>query len=171
VLLSNDCGDTWTEVYLKGGSDLATAADLTASSFVPDSTQWRHEALVIAGDPFSEVIIAFQNRGHYGQPIFVDNINIDDYILVDEKTIEHNLELYPNPAASSVVLSVYLARGGDAQLSIIDATGKLVQQEKIIAVRGRFERRIDLDQLSNGLYVLQLEQAGKSMTSKLQIRH
>jgi PKD repeat protein len=82
VVVSTDCGATWNSVYLKGGgpvsgSNLATAPDQTASIFTPTSAQWRNETVNLnayAGQ--SSVLVVFRNRGHYGQALYVDNINI-----------------------------------------------------------------------------------------------
>jgi serine protease len=78
VRLSTNCGSTWTTIYAKGGSTLATAPDNTTSMFVPTNTQWRTEitdiSTLTAGQ--GNVMFSFINRGHYGQPIYVDNINL-----------------------------------------------------------------------------------------------
>lgn len=78
VMLSTNCGQTWTQIYYKGGTALATAPDYTANLFVPTSTQWRTESVVItpqaAGQ--SNVLMAFVNHGHYGNGFYIDNVNI-----------------------------------------------------------------------------------------------
>ncbi|MEW6469010.1 MAG: PKD domain-containing protein [Bacteroidota bacterium] len=77
VLVSTNCGQTWTEVWMKGGTTLATAPDLTTSGFVPTSTQWRTESINLnAYCGQAAVMIAFQNRGRWGQNLYVDNINL-----------------------------------------------------------------------------------------------
>jgi len=77
VKVSLDCGSTWTSIYLKGGTTLATSADLTAP-FVPNSSQWRTESINISTLTAlsSNVVFSFLNRGRYGQNLYVDNINI-----------------------------------------------------------------------------------------------
>ena len=81
VLVSTNCGATWTSVYLKGGTNtpgnLATAPDQTSSLFVPSPIQWRNESVSLnAYIGQSSVFINFRNLGHYGQALYVDNINI-----------------------------------------------------------------------------------------------
>lgn len=76
VLVSTDCGLTFTEVYNKGYSDLATAPN-TTSFFVPDSSQWITDYIDMT--PYlnqPKVLISFQSRGHYGNALYVDNINL-----------------------------------------------------------------------------------------------
>lgn len=79
ILVSTNCGATFTQLYIKGGTTLATngGANVTANIFVPTSAQWRKDSVNLApyvGQP--SVMIAFQNRGRYGQPIYLDNINL-----------------------------------------------------------------------------------------------
>jgi serine protease len=77
VKISTNCGATWTAIYLKGGSTLATRSDMTGQ-FIPTATQWRRDSidisLLTAGQ--SNVMFSFINRGGYGQAIYLDNINI-----------------------------------------------------------------------------------------------
>lgn len=77
VMVSTDCGQTFTQVYFKGGTTLATAADNTSATFVPANSEWRTETVSLnsyIGQ--GSVLVSFVNYGHYGQAIYVDNINI-----------------------------------------------------------------------------------------------
>jgi PKD repeat protein len=76
VLVSADCGATWTQVYIKGGNTLGTVSSQT-SAFTPTNSQWRTETVNInsyAGQP--SVIVAFSNHGRNGNYLWIDNINI-----------------------------------------------------------------------------------------------
>jgi len=78
VQLSTNCGLTWTSIYMKGGTALSTAPDYTANLFVPTATQWRTESVVITGPAAGKpnVLMSFVNHGHYGNGIYIDNVNI-----------------------------------------------------------------------------------------------
>jgi PKD repeat protein len=76
VLVSTDCGATFTSVYSKSNTVLATAS-ATTNSFTPTSAQWRSETVDLS--PFvgnSSVWIAFRNLAGYGNNLYVDNINV-----------------------------------------------------------------------------------------------
>lgn len=77
VKLSTDCGSTWTSIYLKGGTQLATAPD-NSNQFIPTALQWRRDTIDISSLAAGQgvVMFSFLNRGHYGQPIYLDNINL-----------------------------------------------------------------------------------------------
>ena len=81
VLISTDCGTTWTSLYNKTGSTVATGnlptAALTTAAFVPTAAQWRTETINLntyINNP--SVQLAFRNIAGYGNNLYVDNINI-----------------------------------------------------------------------------------------------
>jgi PKD repeat protein len=76
VLVSTNCGSTWTSVYMKSNTTLATAA-ATTNAFVPTATQWRTETVNLT--PYvgnSKLIVSFKNLSGYGNNLYVDNINL-----------------------------------------------------------------------------------------------
>lgn len=80
VLVSNDCGATWTQIYLKGGAALSTAANQT-SAFVPTNAQWRNETVNISAYAgMNNVLFAFRNHGRHGNNLYIDNININGVV-------------------------------------------------------------------------------------------
>ncbi|MEN9302294.1 MAG: hypothetical protein RL264_723 [Bacteroidota bacterium] len=81
VLVSNNCGSTFTSVYNKTGSTIGTGnlptAAATTSQFTPTTAQWRTETIdLTAYQGQSNIIIQFKNIAGYGNRLFVDNINI-----------------------------------------------------------------------------------------------
>jgi hypothetical protein len=78
VLVSNNCGTSWTTVYSKSGDNLSTAGSTTLRYSTPISSDWKAQKITIGGALLStgKIIIAFQNKGDYGNNIFIDNILI-----------------------------------------------------------------------------------------------
>jgi PKD repeat protein len=77
--ISINCGTSVTSAYLKGGSQFTTAVTTnSAAVFSPTAiTQWKKDSIDLT--PYvgqTNVRIAFINRGHYGDAIYIDNINI-----------------------------------------------------------------------------------------------
>ncbi len=76
VLVSTDCGATFTKLYQKGGTVLSSAGS-GGNNFVPTAAQWRTD--VVNLDAYvgqSNVLIAFQNVNGYGNKLYLDNINV-----------------------------------------------------------------------------------------------
>ncbi len=77
--VSTNCGTSMTSAYLKGGSQFTTAVSGNPNAvFTPTSiTQWKKDSIdLTAYVGQSNVMISFINRGHYGDGIYLDNINI-----------------------------------------------------------------------------------------------
>jgi len=77
--VSTNCGTSSVYPYLKGGSQLATATTATSSAvFTPTAaSQWVKDSVDLT--PYvgnANVSVSFINRGHYGDAIYLDNINI-----------------------------------------------------------------------------------------------
>ena len=77
ILVSTDCGVTQTMLYAKKCDTLATTANIQDSLFVPNAGQWRTDTVNLnAYAGMSDVMVIIENVGHYGQGIYLDNINI-----------------------------------------------------------------------------------------------
>ena len=77
VLVSTNCGLTFTRLYMKGGSTLSTTGVNQTTAFTPTASQWRTEAVNLnfyTGQ--SSVIIAFENKSAYGNNLYIDNVKI-----------------------------------------------------------------------------------------------
>lgn len=76
--VSVNCGTSVTSAYLKGGPTFSTAVNTnTNAGFTPTAAQWKKDSIDLT--PYvgqSNVMIAFINRGHYGDNLYLDNINI-----------------------------------------------------------------------------------------------
>src|SRR5205085_6676774 len=77
VLISTNCGSSFTSVYLKGGGTLSTVAGTNTNPFVPTPTQWRTETISLNGFiAAGSMLVSFINLGHYVNRIFIDIINL-----------------------------------------------------------------------------------------------
>ena len=77
VGVSTDCGATFTYLYTKYGSSLATAPVNTGSTFIPLPGEWRTDTIFLNNYLASNnLLVAFENVGRYGQQLFIDNINL-----------------------------------------------------------------------------------------------
>lgn len=83
-----------------------------------------------------------------------------------------NLQVYPNPAKAQVVIKLQGAVSGKLQLKVIDAKGVLVNTITTTAVELSASKVINLQSLQNGVYVIQIVNAGgEIVTSKVVIKY
>lgn len=69
-----------------------------------------------------------------------------------------NFDVFPNPSNGTVALQFSAEHTDDNyNLRILDLSGKKVYEEKIAAVSGTVEKRLDLSGLAKGVYMLRLD--------------
>ena len=128
VLISADCGETFTSVFLKGGATLSTAPN-SSEFFTPTASQWRTEDIDISSFSGNDkLVIAFRNIGHWGNNIYIDNINISTNLGV--KPIAKSFDVYPNPICAGEQLHFGELEPG-ATIKIVDPSGKLKMRTKL----------------------------------------
>lgn len=164
IMISTDCGLTFQQVYLKGGTDLATSPD-NQSAFIPTSAQWRTDSLdlsVFLGQPNLQV--AFRNIGDWGNNLYLDNINLGSMATINEP-VGNTLSIYPNPIQSGACLTIQ--GEGIQKVKLISPEGK-----SIIADRFFTGELFEIpENISTGTYILQIETKNKLVNKPLIIIH
>ena len=157
--------DTWTQLYAKGNTSLATAPDNNSGEFVPSSTQWRTEQISLnslAGQ--TEVRFAFENASGYGQMLYLDNINIQSTASFNEVGFESMVEVFPNPAQSFIQVT-YPANRNVYRICIMNSLGQNII--KINTVSGSMGTSIDISSLAQGVYYISIENGTSKALKKL----
>jgi hypothetical protein len=152
VIVSADCGNTWIRKYSKGGVTLATAPDYTGW-FVPDATQWRHEAVNLTDYLGQKILIAFQCRNGYGNNLYIDNINLSDEPLGTNPGVNQStfFVVFPNPA-SNVVNVELKSSSQNTSLQLVNAFGQITYQSELNGKQSR--AAINVSNLPAGVYWL-----------------
>ncbi|QHI37960.1 hypothetical protein IMCC3317_33430 [Kordia antarctica] len=163
ILISDDCGTTWTSVYNKVGSNLATAPN-TTSQFVPTATQWRQESIDLSSYIGNEnVQVKFRNINAYGQALYVDNINLGTTLGVNDVASEA-LTFYPNPVKNNASVFLKSTKNSAIKFSLYNIQGKLIG-----TVFTQTNKAIPTQQwsLSAGVYLYNIRSNDKIKKGKL----
>ncbi len=169
VYVSDDCGENLTEVYYKGGTELSTAPDYTADIFIPEASQWRTDTINLTNIPSNtSFVVSFENRGAWGQAIYLDNIRLEIDGLITSVALESKAtaSVYPVPADYSVQVSTKGFIGKHIQYQVFDASGRLSQAG--ISQDETFN--IDISMLRSGMYFLYVQDGQTSSRSKFSKR-
>ena len=109
ILISDDCGQSWTNIWEKSGSNLATTTPVyNGFAWTPsNSSDWNYENINLNNYAFQDgITIKFRNINDFENNLFLDNINISttntdvDEILLDNKVI------YPNPTEGIININI-----------------------------------------------------------------
>jgi hypothetical protein len=170
VLASTNCGSTWSTIYVKGGTTLATAPDLTAAAptcFTPTAAQWRNDNINLSsllGQ--SSVMFAFESRSQWGEGIYVDNLNITSVTGIAPMDAHSGFSIYPNPASTLVTIEG-AAKSEKIHYAICNMLGAEIRSGDIAASGNTFSGKIQVSDISNGMYFLKVTDGDSSYTKKL----
>lgn len=173
VSISTDCGATWTNVYDKAGSALATLGAATGY-FVPQSAnQWRTETVDLsAWDGATDIMVRFDVTSAYGNNLYLDNINIAGVFVsgVEDAILDGNVNVYPNPATSEVNVDFTLTKANKVSVNVYDVTGKLVATLLNSEVLGAGVQNVQWNNpASTGLYFLNITTEEGTITRKVSV--
>lgn len=169
VLISTDCGQTFSPLFQKGGSQLSTVTPIpnTTTEFIPTNNDWRLETISLT--PYQNsgsAIILFRNKTGWGNALYIDDINLlsttgDD----DETSANDGVTVFPNPSTGEFEIS---GLGSETGLTeIFNVLG-----EKIYSRDFKHQNTnlaIDLSGRPKGIYFVVINAGDKLITKKLVI--
>jgi hypothetical protein len=167
VLVSTDCGLTFTQVYKKWGNSLTTAPN-NSNYYTPTATEWRKDTVNLSaysGTP--HLLVIFRNIGLWGNNIYIDNINLPSYTTSVNETEAQIMEVYPNPVNHNASLTITDPLNEEIIITLLDGKGSKVFRRNISATTV-----LDLSQydLPAGIYHLNLQGETRIMNCKLLIK-
>jgi photosystem II stability/assembly factor-like uncharacterized protein len=150
VMVSTDCGVSYQQVYLKGGTTLATSPD-NQSFFVPTIDQWRTDSVDLSAYlGQTNLQVAFRNIGAFGNSLYIDNVNLGSLAGLNTTKLP-SITMYPNPIQTGSCLTIH--GEGIKRVNLISPDGKSIKTEKKFQ-GSPFEIP---ENLTSGTYILQVE--------------
>ncbi len=168
ILISTDCGVTFTTIYKKWGPALATAPG-QASDFFPTASQWRLENVSLA--PYltsNKAIIKFRNITDYENNLFIDDINIDLTTGINSTNIQSTFNVHPNPTTGIVYIKYDNKEQQLVDLKVLNSLGEVLLTETL-KVDGSINKRLDLSGYANGVYQIVLTNSEQTLYRKFVI--
>jgi len=173
VLVSPDCGSSWSVIYDKAGAALATAP-VTTSAFTPTAAQWRSDSVSLAayaGSP--ELLLAFVSTSNFGNNVYVDDIFVGDLFTgIPEISSEVLVDIFPNPSSDEINFNINVKENQDAVVKINDVRGKQLYSENISLNSGenKFQLSANTLRITPGIYFITVFQSKNVVTRKLIIQ-
>ncbi len=87
----------------------------------------------------------------------------------DITTLEEGTALYPNPTSESTTLSYTLPQTAKVNIALYDMLGKQVRSFAATQNAGLHQHNIDVSDLHEGLYIVNLDIDGKQITKKINV--
>lgn len=170
ILISIDCGETYTSLHKFFGEELITA-DPTAEVFVPMEGQWR-EGLVNLIDykDFRNVNLKIRQIRGSGNDLYVDDLNfLTTLTSIEGNTLQNQVAIhaYPNPVRDKTIIELSdLPINQNVQLSISNKAGQVVYQQIINSPNNQKTIELPVSQLNTGMYVISLNSKKQNSHTK-----
>ncbi|GGM88160.1 hypothetical protein GCM10010967_20950 [Dyadobacter beijingensis] len=167
VLISTDCGQTYTSVYKKWGSSLITRSAATRTAFTPGVNEWRREEINIGrfiGQ--GEILVAFLNTNGNENDIYLDDINIRT-VTINPNLKEAGFLVTPNPTNGQIAVQFYPHPEKLKSVSIYNVSGQKVLETVITGEVATNVYNFDLTTFPPGLYVVRAEFEDRVLTKKI----
>ncbi|MCF2493383.1 M43 family zinc metalloprotease [Dyadobacter chenhuakuii] len=167
VMVSTDCGQTYTSVYKKWGPSLVTRTAATRTAFRPAANEWRSEEINITSFiNQGEVLIAFVNSNGNENDIFLDDINIRT-VTINPNLKEAGFLVTPNPTSGKVSVQFYPRPEGLRSVSIYNVSGQKIAEQRIAGEVSSNVYDFDLTNYASGLYIVKAEFTDRVLTKKI----
>jgi len=167
-LISNNCGASW--VIARG---LNPTAASTNSEFFPASNQWGTQNISINNSFFtSNFRFKIKVINGNGNNFFIDDININNTVGMEEIEGLTNLSLYPNPMNDRATIALSLSKESKVNVQLLNTLGQTIQNisNKAPLSQGEHTMVVEKGNLSPGVYFLSVELDGNRKIEKLIIQ-
>ena len=166
MLVSTDCGATYTSLYKKWGNTLVTRKTPVTVPFVPTSTEWRKDSVDLTGYiGKGNLMVAFLNSSEYENNIYLDDINLYK-ISINPNLRAKGLLVTPNPTSGALSVQFYPNPTNLRAIVIYDMSGKKML-ERTISNSGSTRYDFDLSAFASGLYTVRVIYSDKTVTQKV----
>ena len=170
LVVTTDCGATFTTIWKKWGEDLQTVNDPNLSNttaFAPNSNAaWRNVRIFLS--PYvgtSNFQVYWVNKGNRQNDLWVDNININSKTLPARLKNQGYL-IYPNPFENVFRIHHWVAPQDLSAVQIFNAAGQLVW-DKRYSGNADTEIFVDMSKLAKGTYTLKMTYASKVVVERI----
>lgn len=170
VFVSSNCGTTWTNVFDKSGTALATAPNATAR-FFPQPAQWYPNSISLSQFAGQELVVKFECNSAYGNNLWLDNFWISTSALGEEEIQAVQAKLYPNPARDAVKISLQVSEAGDALLEVVNLNGQTVIARSASLEAGMQSIDLQVGDLANGVYIVKIALNDRVETLRFTVQH
>lgn len=180
IYISDNCGSSWKRILSLGEKGQGTFATVPKQTtfFAPSGYEewcggtWGSLCNTVDLTEYANkanIQIAFETFNKYGNNLYLDNIIISGTTdLNQSNTAPATIEVFPNPANQMVTVRSN-TRNEDVLLSLVNQLGIKVFEKKISA-GDRIQETIDIQNLTKGVYIIQLKGVTQTQREKLIIQ-
>lgn len=173
VYISKNCGDFWSPRKIYDEGDVYTTEGIYSGAYFPEEEDWISLEIdnIVPVFQNEEFRFRFEYRGTNGGTVYIDDINLFDGTTLNtafQSAPEVRFAMFPNPAGNMVTLRFPDEVSDVESILIRDLSGRIVRNE-VIKIQSARDYRMELNDLSTGIYLVEVQGRNGSSAKKLVI--
>ncbi len=165
VLVSKDCGNTYTSLYKKWGSTLITHTGALTTSFVPTASEWRKDSVNLSSYiGAGKILLAFRNTTGQENNIYIDDVNLHT-VTINPNLKSRGFLVTPSPTSGLVTVQFYPQPTNLKGIAIFNTSGQKVAE--IIANGQSNYYTLDISRYSAGAYIVRAVMGNDVIVKKI----
>jgi len=154
--ISYDCGENWTRVYAKSGSQLSTTNPRRAF-YIPEENQWATDSIKIEIEPgATSALFKFETISTWGNNLYLDNIKAEGVEIVssvDPVIFDQTPTVYPNPSAGQSTLAFQVKERKQMNITLYNGMGQATHTiAEQVFTPGSYRMPLTVSKSSPGMY-------------------
>lgn len=171
ILVSTDCGASFTNVYKKWGKSLVTRTDTInglQTAFIPAANEWRKDSVYLS--PYlsgaTNMQVIFKNTTNFENNIYLDDINLYN-IIINPILKEKGLLITPNPFNNNFFVQHYPNPVSLKSVAVYNSVGQLILQRNFAVGAAPNFIEFNLANRQSGIYYVKIFYTDKTITQKI----
>jgi len=165
VLASTDCGNTFTSLYKKWGSNLVTHTAPVTSSFVPTASEWRKDSINISNySGTGNLLLAFRNTTATENNIYIDDVNLRT-VIINPNLKSRGFLVTPSPTTGAVTVQFYPQPTDVKGIAIFNMNGQKVAE--VIPNGQSNYYLLDIGRYASGVYMVRVVMGNNVLVKKI----
>lgn len=167
VLISKDCGQTYTSLYKKWGKNLVTDSIPEGNEFIPSSSQWRKDSVNLANYIGSDnLLIAFRNTSGVENEVYLDDINLRT-LTVNPNLKAQGFLVTPNPTVGNISIQFYPQPNNLRGIQLFNDIGQKIAEVVVGKDGANNNYNFDLSHYQRGTYLMRAVFTDRVITRKI----
>lgn len=167
VLVSTDCGKTYTSLYKKWGKTLVTTTAVVSNEFIPSSTEWRKDSINLANYiNGNEILIAFRNITGFENEVYIDDVNVRA-VTVNPYLKSQGFLITPNPTSGNISVQFYPQPTNLKAVQLFNTIGQKIAEFTVVKDGANNNYTFDLSRYQSGTYIVRAVFTDRVITRKV----
>lgn len=166
VLISTDCGASYTSLYKKWGSSLVTRTAPLTTAYIPASSEWRRDSVNLGAyiATSGKILLAFRNTTGFENNIYLDNINLRT-VTISPFLKKAGFLVTPSPTNGQVIVQFYPQPTDIKGIAIFNMAGQKVAEAVGMGQSNYYS--FDISHASAGIYTVRVVKGNNTLIKKI----